>query len=100
MVFTSSSTVHSSRSASTASATSSVDRGPILIGSTPVAQSKPSNDRFQFQRTYASGPVYAPVTGYYSYLYGRAGIELTQNAELNGSDPSMAFRRGCAWSDS
>ncbi|MEU4605086.1 penicillin-binding transpeptidase domain-containing protein [Kribbella sp. NPDC023972] len=71
----------------------SVDRGPILIGSTPIAQSKPSNDRFQFQRTYASGPVYAPVTGYYSYLYGRAGIELTQNSELNGSDPSMAFRR-------
>ncbi|MEI8406970.1 MULTISPECIES: peptidoglycan D,D-transpeptidase FtsI family protein [unclassified Kribbella] len=71
----------------------SVDRGPILIGSTPIAQSKPSNDRFQFQRTYASGPVYAPVTGYYSYLYGRAGIELNQNAELNGTDPSMAFRR-------
>ncbi|WP_433164047.1 peptidoglycan D,D-transpeptidase FtsI family protein [Kribbella sp. CA-247076] len=71
----------------------SVDRGPILIGSTPIAQSKPSNDRFEFQRTYASGPVYAPVTGFYSYLYGRAGIELTQNSELNGSDPSMAFRR-------
>jgi peptidoglycan glycosyltransferase len=71
----------------------SVDRGPILIGSTPIAQSKASNDRFQYQRTYASGPVYAPVTGYYSYLYGRAGIELTQNSELNGSDPSMAFRR-------
>jgi peptidoglycan glycosyltransferase len=71
----------------------SVDRGPILIGSTPIAQSKPSNDRFLFQRTYANGPVYAPVTGYYSYLYGRGGIELTQNAELNGTDPSMAFRR-------
>lgn len=71
----------------------SVDRGPILIGNTPIAQSKPSNDRFEYQRTYASGPVYAPVTGFYSYLYGRAGIELTQNSELNGSDPSMAFRR-------
>ncbi|MFF0339087.1 peptidoglycan D,D-transpeptidase FtsI family protein [Kribbella sp. NPDC004875] len=71
----------------------SVNRGPILIGSTPVAQSKPSNDRFKYQRTYASGPVYAPVTGFYSYLYGRGGIELTMNSELNGSDPSMAFRR-------
>jgi peptidoglycan glycosyltransferase len=71
----------------------SVNRGPILIGSTPVAQSKPSNDRFKFQRTYASGPVYAPLTGFYSYRYGRSGIELTMNSELNGSDPSMAFRR-------
>ncbi|MEV6265922.1 penicillin-binding transpeptidase domain-containing protein [Kribbella sp. NPDC051936] len=71
----------------------SVNRGPILIGSTPVAQSKPSDDRFKYQRTYASGPVYAPVTGFYSYLFGRGGIELTMNAELNGSDPSMAFRR-------
>lgn len=71
----------------------SVNRGPILIGSTPVAQSKPSNDRFKYQRTYSSGPVYAPVTGFYSYRFGRAGIELTMNSELNGSDPSMAFRR-------
>jgi peptidoglycan glycosyltransferase len=71
----------------------SVDRGAILIGSTPIAQSKPSNDQYKYQRTYASGPVYAPVTGYYSYLFGRAGIELNQNSELNGSDPSLAFRR-------
>jgi peptidoglycan glycosyltransferase len=73
----------------------SVDRGPILIGATPIAQSKPSNDRFEYQRTYlpSVASAYAPVTGYYSYLYGRAGIELTQNSELNGSDPSLAFRR-------
>ncbi|GAA1563960.1 penicillin-binding transpeptidase domain-containing protein [Kribbella sancticallisti] len=71
----------------------SVNRGPILIGSTPIAQSKPSNDRFEFQRTYASGPLYAPVTGYYSYIFGRAGIELNQNSQLNGSDPSLVFRR-------
>ncbi|MEU4196731.1 penicillin-binding transpeptidase domain-containing protein [Kribbella sp. NPDC026611] len=71
----------------------SVNRGPILIGSTPVAQSKPSNDSYKYQRTYASGPVYAPVTGYYAYVFGRGGIELTMNSELNGSDPSMAFRR-------
>ncbi len=72
----------------------SVDRGAILIGnSTVIAESKPSEDRFKYQRTYANGPVYAPVTGYYSYLFGRAGIELNQNSELNGSDPSLAFRR-------
>ncbi|MGW6281940.1 peptidoglycan D,D-transpeptidase FtsI family protein [Kribbella sp. NPDC055071] len=71
----------------------SVNRGPILIGSTPIAQSKPSDDQFKYQRTYTNGPTYAPLTGYYSYVYGRGGIELTMNSELNGSDPSMAFRR-------
>ncbi|GAA1568409.1 penicillin-binding transpeptidase domain-containing protein [Kribbella hippodromi] len=71
----------------------SVNRGPILIGNTPIAKSDPANDRFKYQRTYPSGPVYAPVTGFYSYLFGRGGIELTMNSELNGSDPSMAFRR-------
>jgi penicillin-binding protein A len=71
----------------------SVDRGPILVGSTPIAQSKPSDDRFVYQRTYDAGPSYAHVTGYYSYLYGRAGIELTENSQLNGSDSSMVFRR-------
>ncbi|MET7278651.1 penicillin-binding transpeptidase domain-containing protein [Kribbella sp. NPDC005582] len=71
----------------------SVDRGAILIGNKAIAESKPSDDRFKYQRTYSDGPVYAPVTGYYSYVFGRAGIELTQNSELNGSDPSLAFRR-------
>jgi len=71
----------------------SVDRGAILIGNKAIVESKPSDDRFKYQRTYSDGPVYAPVTGYYSYVFGRAGIELTQNSELNGSDPSLAFRR-------
>ncbi|MFD7153368.1 peptidoglycan D,D-transpeptidase FtsI family protein [Kribbella sp. NPDC059898] len=71
----------------------SVNRGPILIGTTPIAKSDPSNDQFKYQRKYPSGLVYAPATGYYSYLFGRGGIELTMNSELNGSDPSMAFRR-------
>lgn len=73
----------------------SVNRGPILVGSTPIARSEESNDRFEYQRGYpdSTAAPYAPVTGYYSYLYGRAGIELSQNSQLNGSDPSMAFRR-------
>ncbi|GAA0574569.1 penicillin-binding transpeptidase domain-containing protein [Kribbella sandramycini] len=71
----------------------SVDRGAILLGNTPIAKSDPVDDRFKYQRSYANGPVYAPVTGYYSYVYGRAGIELNMNSELNGSDPSLAFRR-------
>jgi peptidoglycan glycosyltransferase len=71
----------------------SVNRGPILVGNTPIAQSKQSNDQFKYQRSYAPGEAYAPVTGYYSYLYGRAAVELNENSQLNGSDPSLVFRR-------
>ena len=71
----------------------SVDRGPILVAGQPVAESKPSNDRYVYQRTYANGLQYAHVTGFYSYLFGRAGIEQTENSQLNGSDPSLVFRR-------
>jgi peptidoglycan glycosyltransferase len=71
----------------------SVNRGPILVGNTPIAQSKQSTDQFKYQRSYTPGEAYAPVTGYYSYLYGRAALELNENSQLNGSDPSLVFRR-------
>ena len=71
----------------------SVNRGPILVGKTPIAESKPSDDKYEYQRTYRAGPQYAHVTGFYSYLFGRAGIEQSENPQLNGSDPSMVFRR-------
>jgi penicillin-binding protein A len=71
----------------------SVDRGPILVAGQPVAESEPSNDRFVYQRTYPNGERYAHVTGFYSYLFGRSGIEQTENSQLNGSDPSLVFRR-------
>ncbi|MEV6417049.1 penicillin-binding transpeptidase domain-containing protein [Kribbella sp. NPDC051718] len=71
----------------------SVNRGPILIGNTLIARSVESNDQYKYQRTYSNGPLYAPVTGYYSFQFGRGGIELNQNSELNGSDPALAFRR-------
>jgi penicillin-binding protein A len=72
----------------------SVNRGPIIVGGgSAIAASTPSNDEFEYLRTYRSGRQYAHVTGYYSYLFGRSGIEQNENAALNGSDPSLVFRR-------
>ena len=62
------------------------ERGPILVGSTPVAKSIPTADQLKFLRTYSAGPMYAPVTGYYSVIYGATGIERTENSVLSGSD--------------
>jgi len=68
-------------------------RGPIVVGGTAVAQSVPVDDAFEYQRTYASGPLYAPVTGFFSIVYGRSMIELEENAVLNGSADSLFLSR-------
>ena len=42
-------------------------RGAILASDgTILAQSTPVNDVFSYQRSYTNGPVYAPVTGFFS----------------------------------
>jgi penicillin-binding protein A len=70
------------------------DRGPILVGSTAVASSVPSNDVYKYQRTYPQGPLYSHVTGYYSFLYGAGGgIEGSEDALLSGSSDSLFYRR-------
>ncbi|MFZ0530404.1 MAG: penicillin-binding protein 2 [Propionicimonas sp.] len=69
------------------------DRGPIMVANTPIAQSKPVDDRFKFQRSYGSGKLYAPVTGFYSYLYHSSGLEASHSAELSGVDDSQFLQR-------
>ncbi|MCL2470957.1 MAG: penicillin-binding transpeptidase domain-containing protein [Propionibacteriaceae bacterium] len=68
-----------------------VHRGQILAGDTVIADSIPSTDQssFSFQRVYANGPLYAPVTGFYSYIYGSSRIENSYNSELVGSSSSQ-----------
>jgi len=61
-------------------------RGPILLGSTAIASSIPTNDQLRYLRQYANGPLYAPATGFYSVVYGATGIERTENSVLSGSD--------------
>ncbi|WP_316669808.1 penicillin-binding protein 2 [uncultured Propionibacterium sp.] len=69
-------------------------RGSILVGTTAVAETVPvEGGRFSVQRTYSNGALYAPVTGYYSYIYGRTGLEKNYNDQLSGSDDSQLFRR-------
>lgn len=61
------------------------ERGPILVGSDPVARSIPTDDQYKYLRRYSAGPLYAPATGFYSALYGATGIERTENAVLAGT---------------
>ena len=60
------------------------ERGPILVGPNPAARSKETGDTLKYLRIYSDGPLYAPVTGFYSLVYGATGLERTENRILTG----------------
>lgn len=69
-------------------------RGTILAANTPIAENVETGTLpYAYQRSYLNGPLYAPVTGYYSYIYGRSGLEQHYNAELTGHADSQFLRR-------
>jgi peptidoglycan glycosyltransferase len=68
-------------------------RGQISAGNQILASSTPSDDELKYQRQYPDGPVYAPLTGYYSTIYGPSGLERAADAVLNGSDDRLFVRR-------
>jgi peptidoglycan glycosyltransferase len=68
-------------------------RGQIIAGGLPVASSVETGGQLRFLRRYLNGPLYAPVTGYYSLRYGSGGTENTMDSVLNGSDGRLFVRR-------
>jgi peptidoglycan glycosyltransferase len=73
------------------------ERGPIVIGTgkqrLAVAKSVPTTDALKYLRLYPGDQVYAPVTGFASFIYGYTGIELLENAILSGDDERLLVRR-------
>lgn len=69
------------------------NRGSILAGDTAIAYSKPSGDRFKYQRVYPDGKMYAPITGFFSYDHGTTALENSYNTQLAGTDDSLFVRR-------
>jgi peptidoglycan glycosyltransferase len=49
-----------------------------------VARSTPTNDVYKFQRQYPEGPLFAQITGYFSFVYGSSGVEQTYSSQLAG----------------
>jgi peptidoglycan glycosyltransferase len=49
-----------------------------------VAKSTPANDVYKFQRQYPEGPLFAQITGYFSFVYGSSGVEQTYSSQLAG----------------
>ena len=65
-------------------------RGNILVGAESVTGSAPSGGRYDYERTYTDGPLYAAVTGYSSQTYGNTQLEGTEDAVLSGADTRLA----------
>lgn len=70
-------------------------RGAILASDgTVLATSQPTNDAFKYLRTYAQGPLYAPITGYFSVNQrAQYGVELSRNTLLSGNSDAMLWQR-------
>lgn len=68
-----------------------VERGPILVGGEPIASSQAADDNYRFQRVYANGPLYAPVTGFLPINGEATGLERSVNSYLSGQASSQFF---------
>jgi peptidoglycan glycosyltransferase len=68
------------------------ERGAILVNGDPVAESKKSQDRYKWQRTYSNPALYAHVTGWFSF-FSQSGIERARNEILSGDDPNLFVTR-------
>jgi len=60
-------------------------RGDILAGAEKVTGSRRTDGQLRYVRSYRDGPLYAPVTGFASQLYGASLLEGTENGLLDGT---------------
>lgn len=69
-------------------------RGPIIVGGEAVATSTKIDDTRRYQRSYPQGPLYAPVTGYFSVSFSSAtGLESAADSTLDGQTDALAIQR-------
>jgi peptidoglycan glycosyltransferase len=75
------------------------ERGPIVLstgggGASAVAVDRATPaEQLKYLRTYPGGAAYAPVTGFASFIYGRTGLEQTENDVLSGQSDNLFVRR-------
>jgi peptidoglycan glycosyltransferase len=65
-------------------------RGDIMVEGRAVTGSKDTGEQLRYERTYKNGPLYAPVTGYASQVYGTSFLESAEDDILSGTDPMLA----------
>ncbi len=59
-------------------------RGEITVAASAVTGSRDSGEQLRYERTYADGALYAPVTGFASQTYGTTMLESAEDGVLVG----------------
>jgi len=72
-------------------ANQNVNRGPILVAGVPVAYSQATGEEVAYQRVYANGPLYAPITGRYTLQGENTGLEAAYDDYLTASTGGQFF---------
>ncbi|MBE7324491.1 penicillin-binding protein 2 [Nocardioides sp. Y6] len=68
------------------------ERGAILVGRQPVAQSVPVDSQYEFQREYPRPRLYAHLTGRFNW-FGTTALERSQDDLLSGEDSRLFVNR-------
>ncbi len=68
-------------------------RGSIIVQGTSIAESVPTKDELKYLRKYPGGPAYAGLTGWYSLIYDKNGLEDVEDGLLSGSDSRLLGTR-------
>jgi penicillin-binding protein A len=58
-----------------------------------IARSVPVDTPFERLRQYPEGPLFAHITGYFSFTFGSDGVERTYGAELSGRSGEVQIRQ-------
>ncbi|GAA2244323.1 penicillin-binding protein [Streptomyces ruber] len=72
-------------------------RGDILVAGRPVTGSRDTGEQLRYERTYRNGPLYAPVTGFASQMYGSTLLEDAEDRVLAGTEPALSLMP--VWND-
>ncbi|MFD7549356.1 penicillin-binding transpeptidase domain-containing protein [Streptomyces sp. NPDC059816] len=65
-------------------------RGEIVVDGRPVTGSEDTHEHLRYERVYRDGPLWAPVTGFSSQVYGTSFLEAAEDPLLSGTDPMLA----------
>jgi peptidoglycan glycosyltransferase len=68
-------------------------RGSIIVQGAPIAESQPTKDELKYLRKYPDGSAYADLTGWYSLVYDKNGLEDAEDGLLSGSDSRLLGTR-------
>lgn len=66
-----------------------IERGPIVVGEQEIVHSVATDDDLKYLRVYEDPQLWSHLTGYYSFVLQRAGLESAVNEALTGTSTEV-----------